>query len=110
MDRETIMMSLKEQRRAIILNQVQRGHVLIRDAARVLALSVRHVKRLLAGYRARGPAALVHGNRGRDPVHALPSALKARVRHLAQTLYAGVNHTQLTELLAEREAIRLSRP
>lgn len=103
-------MTRKEQQRAMILNQVQRGRVLIREAARVLALSARHVKRLLAAYRARGPAALVHRNRGRHPAHALPEPLKARVRTLAQTTYAGVNDTHLTELLEEREGVTLSRP
>ena len=50
-------MTRKEQQRAMILNQVQRGRVLIQEAARVLALSVRHVKRLLVAYRAHGQAA-----------------------------------------------------
>lgn len=102
-------MTRKEQQRAMILNQVQRSRVLIREAAQVLGLSIRHLKRLLAAYRARGPVALIHGNRGRQPAHALPEPLKARVRDLAPA-YSRVNHTHFTELLAEREGVTLSRP
>jgi len=98
MDREMITMTRKEQQRAMVLNQVQQRRLLVSQAAEVLALSTRHTKRLLAAYRRRGPAALVHGNRGRPPAHALPEAVKARVRTLAQAPYAGLNHTHFTEL------------
>ena len=73
-------------------------------------LSQRHTKRLLAAYRRDGPAALAHGNRGRRPHNAVPEAAAAAVVELVGEHYAGANHTHLTELLREREAIDLSRP
>ena len=54
-------------------------------------------------------AALAHGHRGRRPANATPDALVADVVHLACTRYAGVNHTHLAELLAEREGIHIGR-
>ncbi|GAF80179.1 unnamed protein product, partial [marine sediment metagenome] len=48
-----------------MLNQVETDKVIGREAAEVLGLSLRHVKRILAAYRKEGAAALAHGNRGR---------------------------------------------
>ena len=79
------------------------------EAAEVLGVSERHAWRLLAGYRREGAAALAHGNRDRMPINATPAALQDRVVELARGRYSGLNHTHLTELMAEREGIRLSR-
>ena len=54
---------------------------------------------------------MAHGNRGRRPHNqAVPEAAAAAVVELVGEHYAGANHTHLTELLREREAIDLSRP
>ena len=60
-------MNRKEQRRLIVLNQVETDKVIGREAAEVLGLSLRHVKRILAAYRKEGAVALAHGNRGENP-------------------------------------------
>jgi transposase len=110
MEKETISLSRKEQRRLMVLNQVQLGKITAREAAERLDLSERQVRRLLAGFREKGAGALAHGNRGRKPAISFPEALKARVLELAaQPLYAGCNDTHLTELLAQREGIVVSR-
>ena len=54
-------------------------------------------------------AALAHGNRGRRPANATPSALASEAVRLARSRYAGVNHTHLSELLREREGIDIGR-
>jgi hypothetical protein len=80
------------------------------EAALLLALSPRSVRRLRARLLEAGPAALVHGNTGRRPLHALDPTLAARVVAFARDGYTGLNDSHLSELLAEREGIRLSRP
>jgi threonine dehydrogenase-like Zn-dependent dehydrogenase len=65
MTRETLTLTQKEQHRVHILTQVQHGAVQAHEAARLLGLSVRHLRRLLARLRNQGLAALAHGNRGR---------------------------------------------
>ena len=72
-------------------------------------MSTRHTRRILAAYREKGAAALAHGNRGRSPANATPSALATDVIRLARSRYAGVNHTHLSELLREREGIDIGR-
>ena len=92
-----------------MLNQVEMGKMIGKEAAELLKLSLRHVRRILAAYRKEGAAALAHGNRGRKPHHALDEELKEPVLELAQSTYAGCNIQHFTELLAERENIVLSR-
>jgi transposase len=79
------------------------------ETAEVLGMSERQGWRLLAAYRKEGAAALVHGNRGRVPWNATPEAIRQQVVAMAQERYTGTNHTHLTELLAQREGITLSR-
>ncbi len=103
-------MNQKEQQRLMVLNQVEREDLTGEQAAKLVGLSLRQVRRLLAAYREEGAAALAHGNRSRRPVHALSEETKKRVIALAQDPYAGFNHHHLTELLAEREGLVVSRP
>ena len=74
-----------------------------------LPFSERQVRRILAAYRRDGAAALVHGNRGRKPRNSVPDDVAATTVILASEKYVGFNHSHLTEVLAEREGIQLSR-
>ena len=109
MRRETVSLNPREQQRGMVLNQVERGELTGRQAAGLVGLSLRQVRRLLAAYRREGVAALAHGNRGRSPVHALSEETRKRVVALAQDPYRGLNHSHLQELLVEREQLALSR-
>ena len=102
-------MNKKEQRRLMVLNQVGAGKMTAEEAAELLGLSMRHVRRILAAYRKEGAQALAHGNRGRKPYNALEGGVRRQVVELAQSTYAGCNTQHLSELLAEREDIVLSR-
>ena len=104
-----VTLNRKEQKRLVVLNQVGMGKTTGREAAEVLGLSMRHVRRLMAAYRKEGAAALAHGNRGRKPSNALDGGLRGEVLELARTTYAGCNTQHFAELLGEREDIRLSR-
>ena len=79
------------------------------QAAELLGISERQLRRVLAAYRRDGAAALVHGNRGRKPHNAVPEEVAANAVILASGKYAGFNHSHFTEVLAEREGIHLSR-
>ena len=102
-------MNEKEQQRGMVLNRVERGGLTGAEAAELVGLSVRQVRRLLAGYRKEGIAALAHGNRGRSPAHRISEETRKQVLALAQGPYQGLNHYHLQEVLAEREELVLSR-
>ena len=104
-----LTLTTKEQTRLQILNGVLEGHWFVREATEVLGVSERHAWRLLAAYRKEGAAALAHGNRGRVPSNATPTATGQQVVAIAQERYQGVNHTHMAELLAERDGVVLSR-
>lgn len=111
MQRETITLSKKEQSRLRVLNQVCVGDITAAEAAERLKLSLRQVRRLLAAYRKDGAGALAHGNRGRKPAIAFSESFRQEVlQRAADPLYAGCNDTHLSELLAEREGLHVSRP
>lgn len=103
--RETITVDPRAQRRLHVLNHVLTDALSAAQAAELLELSLRQVRRLLAAYRAEGISALVHGNRGRAPLNRIDDHLRARLVELASGTYAGVNRAHLAELLAEREEI-----
>lgn len=98
-----------DERRIEVLNRVLAGLLNAVEAAPLLGISERQARRLISAYRAEGPRGIVHGNRGRRPSRAVPDDVRDKVRALATGVYAGVNHTHLAELLAEREGIALPR-
>lgn len=107
---ETVTLRSREQQRATVLNGMLEGRYGAEQAAQLMGLSPRHVARLAQAYRRAGPRALIHGNRGRSPWHALPEEKRARVLAVASDpRYAGYNHTHLHEVLAEELGLAVSR-
>ena len=102
-------MDTREQQRIAVLERLAQGQLTAGAAAEMLALSVRQVRRLVAAYRAAGAGAVRHGNRARQPASAIPATVRQQVITLAQTTYRDCNHQHLSELLAEREGLPLSR-
>jgi len=105
-----LTLSEKEQSRLRVLNGVLQRQLSIAEASELMGVSERHGWRLLSAYRKEGAAGLAHKNRGRAPCNATPSEIGELVITLARDRYRDVNHTHLSELLAEREGVNLSRP
>jgi transposase len=106
---EMLTLSKREQVRLRILNEVEGGRMKMGDAAGMMALSPRQVRRLRRAYRIEGAAGLAHGNRGRRPQNAVAADVAERVVVLAEGRFRGVNQQHMTELLEEEEQIHLSR-
>ena len=104
-----LTLTTREQSRIQVLNGVIERKVSMAEAAELMRVSERHAWRLLATYRKEGAAGVAHGNRGRRPSTATSPETQEQVTALAKGRYAGFNHSHLTELLAEREGVRLSR-
>lgn len=77
-------------------------------AALILGCTVRHINRMLAGYRASGKEYFVHGNKGRKPANTIPEATKAVIIDLYRSKYYEANFTHYTELLAKYEKLTFS--
>jgi len=107
--KETITLNTQEQKRVMVLNRLLVGQLTAAEAAVLLKLSERQVRRLCAAYRKEGAAALAHGNRDRKPIQTISEEVRHQVIELATTTYAGCNYQHLRDLLAERDGIKLSR-
>jgi transposase len=104
-----VTLNQREQTRLQVLNGVNQGKIGIVQAAEVMGVSIRHAKRLLAGYRGKGAEALAHGNRGRLPYNKVDPVIREQVVELAKSKYKGFNQQHLSEKLVEKEGIPLSR-
>ena len=104
-----LTLTIREQSRIAVLNGVMEGKVLVAEAARLMGVSERHAWRLLRAYRKEGVAGVAHGNRGRRPSTTTCPEIQEKVMELATGAYSGFNHSHLTEMLADREGIHLSR-
>lgn len=90
-----------DQAAGLVLTRLVARRIDVAEATLLLALSERSARRLRSLFITQGPDALVHGNTGRRPVHALDPAVARRVVAAANDGYAGLTDTHLSELLAE---------
>jgi len=79
-----------------------------KTAALKLNCTRRHINRMTAGYKEKGKAFFIHGNRGRKPVHTIPDTTRQLILDLYRTKYTDCNLTHFCELLEEREDIKVS--
>ncbi|MCB2290159.1 ISNCY family transposase [Clostridium sp. CS001] len=77
-------------------------------AAIVLNCSVRHVNRMIKGYKESGKEFFIHGNRGRKPAHTIDANTKQLIPDLYCTKYSEANITHFSELLKKHENITVS--
>lgn len=105
---ELLTLSTKEIRRLEVLQALDAGAFPQADAARLLGISVRQVKRLLRAYRAAGAAALASTRRGRRPNNAFKADLKADVLDLYIRHYHDFGPTLASEKLLARHGIMVN--
>jgi len=106
---ETFALSQKELQRVTVISTCLNGELACARAAELLALSVRHIKRLKKRLRGAGEAAMAHANRGRPSHRRLPDAKRKNILRLARTKYLGFNDHHLAEKLNEIEGLAVSR-
>lgn len=73
-----------------------------------IGCSDRHINRLIKGYKEKGKAFFIHGNRDRQPASTLPTDTKQMILDLYRTKYFDCNLTHYSELLEEMEHISVS--
>ncbi len=98
---DILRMSPTEIGRAQVLEQLQKKQIKQRQAAEMLGVSVRQVKRLLRTYRQEGPKGLVSAQRGRPSHHQLAAQIKAAAIALLHERYADFGPTLAYEKLTE---------
>lgn len=103
-------MSPRELERVEVMGRVGSGELKLADAAAMLQLSYRQVKRLWRRYREKGSQGLQHGNVGQASNRSKPGKLRRRVLRLIKQKYSGsaqqrFGPTLAAEHLAEEDGI-----
>ena len=102
-------MSQSELQRIKVIENAVQGRLTVSEAAGLLQISDRQVKRLKKKAKTESADWVHHGNVGRHPANAISTAIEARVVHLASGKYAGFNDTHLHQKLTQAEGLKLSR-
>ena len=108
MREETFCLTQKEITKLRIINQTIDAVITIKEAAELLNLSERQVIRLKKGVMEKGPAFIIHKNRGRKPEHAIPDGIQKQIIDLKVSKYQEANFAHFQELLKEHEGICVS--
>src|SRR5438270_13110548 len=98
-------MSERDVQRIGVLSEVLAERRTIASAAVVLAVSVRHVHRLLRRVEVGGGTALVHGARGRPSNNRIHVSIRDYGLALIREKYADFGPTLATEMLAQHHAL-----
>src|SRR5712691_9964280 len=101
-ERDRIEMSQRERDRLKVLHTVLDGQRTQAEAARLLRLSTRQVRRLQRRLQKKGDAALVHGLRGRPSNRRRDPKDKQKILRAYRKDFADFGPTLACEKLAER--------
>ena len=101
MEAECFLMSERDRDRLVVLRPVLSGGRSTAEAARLLGLCPRQVRRLLAKLRTRGDIALSHGLRGRPSNRRADDTLRVRVIERYRVSFGDYGPTLAGERLAE---------
>src|SRR5512136_541239 len=101
-DKDMITMSRREVSRLHILHQALEREVTQREAAGLIGLSDRQVRRLIKRLRAEGEEGICHRGRGKASNRRIPKRVKARALTLFRAQYRDFNLVHATEKLGER--------
>ena len=99
---------MNEERKYKVIKKLVETNGNKKRAAIELNVTVRQINRMIVGYKAWGKKFFVHGNRGRQPQHALSPELKQKIIDLYTSKYWDCNYRFFTELLAKHENINVS--
>jgi hypothetical protein len=100
-----ITMSTKELDRFHVIQKVIGNHINGTEAAGVLRVSTRHVRRLKAKVKQFGAKGLLHGNRGKESHNSIDHDEKQKIIGLLHERYADFKPTFANEKLREHHGI-----
>lgn len=96
-----LLMSEQERERMKVLARVKKGEMKLVEAACLLKVSYRHVKRVYGRYRQQGDRGLVHQARGRESNRGYRKEFKEAVIELYRKRYPDFGPTLAVEKLGE---------
>jgi hypothetical protein len=107
-EKDITMLSQKEMRKLHVIKKVLDGVVKQIEAAQILTLSDRQIRRLIKMVKVQGDAGIGHKSRGKSSGRKLPMNIRDKVIKLCRGKYKGFRPTLAAEKLYEIEDIRVS--
>ena len=96
-------MSDKELKRLSVLQEICDQRITQSQAAQLLHISERQIRRLLQKYKAQGPVALAHAARGQISNSRLPEELRLKCLNIVSDQLHGFGPTLAHEKLIQQE-------
>lgn len=105
-----LRMSAKEQDRLELMREMQQGRLSQSQAAALLHVSTRQVRRIVRRFEGAGAQGLVHRSRGRPSTRRIPEAVRLEVvAFMHEDDFHDYGPTLLCQTLAEEKALCISR-
>ena len=108
-EQDMVMLRQKDLRRLHVVRKVLEGTMTQKEAAELVSLSERQIRRIVGRLREEGDKGICHRAQGKPSNRKLPRKLKDSIIRLYKSTYAGFGPTLFTEKLEEREGMSLSR-
>ncbi len=105
---DLLTMSQKELTRLEVIQRTEKKTLKQKEAAKMLGISERHVKRLLRAYRQSGAEGLISKRRGKPSNNRLNAEVKKESIDLIYSQYHDFGPTLAHEKLTEKHALKLS--
>ena len=106
---DILTMSQKELKRLHVIRKAIDKRIKQREAAELLELSQRQIRRLVSRVREESDKGIIHRSRGNKSHRAITEAIKNKALTLCRMRYVGFNPTFASEKLFERDKLALSR-
>jgi len=106
---DILTMNQKDLKRLHIIRKAIDKCLKQREAAELLRLSQRQIRRLVKRVREESDKGIIHRSRGEEPHRAIADKIRQKILSLCRGIYAGFNPTFTSEKLFERDKIRISR-
>jgi transposase len=106
---ELLSMSHREITRLEAMQRILDKRLTQAEAAQMLNLSVRQIKRLFRAYKTLGAKGLISARRGQPSNHHLDPQVEQQVLDLLKAKYVGFGPTLAQEKLSERHGLEMSR-
>ncbi len=102
-------MSQRQWKQLDAVRRIKQAALTVVEAAKILGVSERQVRRICDAVAARGSRGVIHGLTGRAPANRTRERVRAKIVRLMRTKYVGFNDQHFTEKLVEVECIEVSR-
>ena len=106
--KDIMTMTVEELRRLSVVNQVIGNVMTQKDAAKMIGISYRQTKRLVARTKKEGNAGIIHKSRGKQGNRMIAEGIRNKAMKLYKEKYWDFTPTLASEKLDERDGISIS--